>query len=59
MPEPAFAASCCVVGGGPAGVMLGLLLARAGVDVPPGGGRAALRLQRRAVPYTDRALAAP
>jgi 2-polyprenyl-6-methoxyphenol hydroxylase-like FAD-dependent oxidoreductase len=24
---------CCVVGGGPAGVMLGLLLARAGVDV--------------------------
>lgn len=25
--------SCCVVGGGPAGMMLGLLLARAGVDV--------------------------
>src|ERR1700722_7048631 len=24
---------CCIVGGGPAGVMLGLLLARAGVDV--------------------------
>src|SRR5436189_5311142 len=24
---------CCVVGGGPAGIMLGLLLARAGVDV--------------------------
>jgi len=24
--------SCCIVGGGPAGVMLGLLLARAGVD---------------------------
>lgn len=24
---------CCVVGGGPAGVMLGLLLARAGIDV--------------------------
>src|SRR3954465_12348550 len=24
---------CCVVGGGPAGMMLGLLLARAGVDV--------------------------
>ncbi|HET6337411.1 MAG TPA: FAD-dependent monooxygenase, partial [Polyangiales bacterium] len=24
---------CCVVGGGPAGVMLGLLLARAGVQV--------------------------
>lgn len=26
-------ARCCVVGGGPAGMMLGLLLARAGVDV--------------------------
>src|SRR5687768_10419989 len=26
-------ASCCIVGGGPAGMMLGLLLARAGVDV--------------------------
>ena len=26
-------ASCCVVGGGPAGMMLGYLLARAGVDV--------------------------
>lgn len=26
-------ASCCIVGGGPAGVMLGFLLARAGVDV--------------------------
>jgi 2-polyprenyl-6-methoxyphenol hydroxylase-like FAD-dependent oxidoreductase len=25
--------SCCIVGGGPAGIMLGLLLARAGVDV--------------------------
>jgi 2-polyprenyl-6-methoxyphenol hydroxylase-like FAD-dependent oxidoreductase len=25
--------SCCIVGGGPAGVMLGLLLARAGIDV--------------------------
>src|ERR1051326_2190480 len=24
---------CCVVGGGPAGMMLGLLLARAGIDV--------------------------
>ncbi|MDB5730292.1 MAG: Monooxygenase, binding, partial [Variovorax sp.] len=24
---------CCIVGGGPAGMMLGLLLARAGVDV--------------------------
>jgi 2-polyprenyl-6-methoxyphenol hydroxylase-like FAD-dependent oxidoreductase len=33
--EPAEAdrASCCIVGGGPAGVMLGFLLARAGVDV--------------------------
>lgn len=26
-------ATCCVVGGGPAGMMLGLLLARAGIDV--------------------------
>src|ERR1700681_1029244 len=26
-------ATCCVVGGGPAGVMLGFLLARAGVQV--------------------------
>lgn len=25
--------TCCIVGGGPAGIMLGLLLARAGVDV--------------------------
>ncbi len=25
--------SCCVVGGGPAGVMLGYLLARAGIKV--------------------------
>src|ERR1051326_4197783 len=25
--------SCCIVGGGPAGMMLGFLLARAGVDV--------------------------
>jgi 2-polyprenyl-6-methoxyphenol hydroxylase-like FAD-dependent oxidoreductase len=24
---------CCIAGGGPAGIMLGLLLARAGVDV--------------------------
>ncbi|MDB6023572.1 MAG: hypothetical protein JWQ04_3429, partial [Pedosphaera sp.] len=24
---------CCIVGGGPAGVMLGFLLARAGVEV--------------------------
>src|ERR1700757_2213971 len=29
----AVAGRCCVVGGGPAGLMLGLLLARAGVDV--------------------------
>src|SRR5580693_4755588 len=27
------AARCCIAGGGPAGMMLGLLLARAGVDV--------------------------
>src|SRR3954470_15649911 len=26
-------ATCCIVGGGPAGVMLGFLLARAGVNV--------------------------
>ncbi|HEY4831948.1 MAG TPA: FAD-dependent monooxygenase, partial [Waddliaceae bacterium] len=25
--------NCCIVGGGPAGMMLGLLLARAGIDV--------------------------
>src|SRR5213595_3198461 len=30
--EP-LSARCCVVGGGPAGMMLGLLLARAGIDV--------------------------
>ncbi|MBL9122811.1 MAG: FAD-dependent oxidoreductase [Planctomycetaceae bacterium] len=29
----AIATQCCVVGGGPAGMMLGLLLARAGIDV--------------------------
>jgi len=29
----AVAVRCCVIGGGPAGMMLGLLLARAGVDV--------------------------
>ncbi|MGB7479747.1 MAG: FAD-dependent oxidoreductase, partial [Burkholderiaceae bacterium] len=29
----ALAARCCIAGGGPAGMMLGLLLARAGVDV--------------------------
>jgi 2-polyprenyl-6-methoxyphenol hydroxylase-like FAD-dependent oxidoreductase len=32
MPEP-LSTRCCIVGGGPAGMMLGLLLARAGVDV--------------------------
>lgn len=32
MPEKKLAATCCISGGGPAGVMLGLLLARAGVD---------------------------
>ncbi|ALE06124.1 monooxygenase [Arthrobacter sp. ERGS1:01] len=33
MTGPARNTGCCVVGGGPAGMMLGLLLARAGVDV--------------------------
>lgn len=35
MPEPteSLSARCCIVGGGPAGMMLGFLLARAGVDV--------------------------
>lgn len=32
MPKP-IAARCCIAGGGPAGVMLGFLLARAGIDV--------------------------
>jgi 2-polyprenyl-6-methoxyphenol hydroxylase-like FAD-dependent oxidoreductase len=32
-PDSTIAARCCVVGGGPAGLVLGLLLARAGVDV--------------------------
>jgi 2-polyprenyl-6-methoxyphenol hydroxylase-like FAD-dependent oxidoreductase len=32
MPAP-LETTCCIVGGGPAGMMLGLLLARAGVDV--------------------------
>lgn len=32
-PVEAVRTQCCVVGGGPAGMMLGLLLARAGVDV--------------------------
>jgi len=31
--EQTLATTCCIAGGGPAGMMLGLLLARAGVDV--------------------------
>jgi 2-polyprenyl-6-methoxyphenol hydroxylase-like FAD-dependent oxidoreductase len=31
--EATMAVRCCIVGGGPAGMMLGLLLARAGIDV--------------------------
>lgn len=33
MTETPISARCCIVGGGPAGMMLGFLLARAGVDV--------------------------
>ncbi len=33
MTNTTFETRCCVVGGGPAGVMLGFLLARAGVPV--------------------------
>jgi 2-polyprenyl-6-methoxyphenol hydroxylase-like FAD-dependent oxidoreductase len=33
MPVESVSAGCCVVGGGPAGMLLGFLLARAGVDV--------------------------
>jgi 2-polyprenyl-6-methoxyphenol hydroxylase-like FAD-dependent oxidoreductase len=33
MPEPGLVTTCCIVGGGPAGLMLGYLLARAGVRV--------------------------
>jgi 2-polyprenyl-6-methoxyphenol hydroxylase-like FAD-dependent oxidoreductase len=33
MPVQSLQTNCCVVGGGPAGVMLGFLLARAGVEV--------------------------
>ncbi len=33
MANEALETTCCIVGGGPAGVMLGYLLARAGVDV--------------------------
>jgi 2-polyprenyl-6-methoxyphenol hydroxylase-like FAD-dependent oxidoreductase len=32
-PRQAATASCCIVGGGPAGMMAGFLLARAGIDV--------------------------
>jgi 2-polyprenyl-6-methoxyphenol hydroxylase-like FAD-dependent oxidoreductase len=31
--SPQMTVRCCIAGGGPAGIMLGLLLARAGVDV--------------------------
>jgi 2-polyprenyl-6-methoxyphenol hydroxylase-like FAD-dependent oxidoreductase len=33
MPTETITAGCCIAGGGPAGMMLGYLLARAGVDV--------------------------
>src|SRR5690348_10754444 len=33
MTDSTLSTGCCIVGGGPAGMMLGLLLARAGVDV--------------------------
>jgi 2-polyprenyl-6-methoxyphenol hydroxylase-like FAD-dependent oxidoreductase len=33
MTDSTFSTGCCIAGGGPAGMMLGLLLARAGVDV--------------------------
>jgi len=33
MPTSSIATRCCIAGGGPAGMMLGFLLARAGVDV--------------------------
>src|ERR1700733_8102772 len=33
MPNATIATTCCIAGGGPAGVMLGFLLARAGVRV--------------------------
>lgn len=32
-PIASYATTCCIVGGGPAGLMLGYLLARAGIDV--------------------------
>ena len=48
-------ASCCIAGGGPAGMMLGLLLARAGVDVrrPREARRLPARLPRRHDPPVD------
>jgi len=33
MPNTSIATKCCIAGGGPAGMMLGFLLARAGVNV--------------------------
>ena len=33
MPDTSITTKCCIAGGGPAGMMLGFLLARAGVDV--------------------------
>src|ERR1700726_801892 len=33
MPDSTITTTCCIAGGGPAGMMLGFLLARAGVDV--------------------------
>ena len=33
MPSAQISTTCCIVGGGPAGMMLGFLLARAGVAV--------------------------
>src|SRR6201995_387758 len=33
MPNATITTTCCIVGGGPAGMMLGFLLARAGVKV--------------------------
>ena len=46
---------CCIAGGGPAGMMLGLLLARAGVDVRRAGEarRLPARLPRRHHPPLD------
>jgi 2-polyprenyl-6-methoxyphenol hydroxylase-like FAD-dependent oxidoreductase len=32
-PRQEMHAQCCIIGGGPAGMVLGFLLARAGVDV--------------------------